>query len=152
MVSHVFSVCTPYSPPHQQYISTEDLAKGPLPQFGYQLQLASGEVEKFINDEQSIRQFCKGMFGGRGPKGESLIIPEKGLIAENLPLCGESKLLSGEVSSDISIHFPSALRQIRGYCTDQTRCSTTMSRSITATASIALVSTMICKGVDTASY
>jgi len=97
LVSHVFSVCTPYTAPHNQYISTEDLVKGPLPQFAYQMHLASGEVEKSVKDEQSIRQFLKGMYGGRGPNGELAFVPEKGVIPENLPTIGESRILNGRV-------------------------------------------------------
>ncbi|KAF1847363.1 alpha/beta-hydrolase [Cucurbitaria berberidis CBS 394.84] len=97
LVSHVFSVCTPYSPPHDEYFSVEDLVKGPLPQFAYQLHLASGEVEKTVKDEQSIRQFLKALYGGRGPNGELAFDPEKGVLAENLPTIGESRLLNGKV-------------------------------------------------------
>ncbi|CAI6337334.1 unnamed protein product [Periconia digitata] len=97
LISHVFSVCTPYSAPSKQYISTEDLARGPLPQFGYQIQLASGEVEKFIKDEPSIRQFLKGIYGAKGANGEHLMIPEQGIIPETLPLVGDSRLLNGKM-------------------------------------------------------
>ena len=40
LVTHVFSICTPYSAPSEKYFSTEDLVKGPIPQFAYQLHLA----------------------------------------------------------------------------------------------------------------
>ncbi|CAN9314431.1 unnamed protein product [Alternaria alternata] len=96
LVSHVFSVCTPYTAPHDKYMSTEDLANGPLPQFAYQIHLASGEVEKIVKDEQSIRQFLKGMYGAKGPKGEIAFDPEKGVLGENLPSIGESKVLNGK--------------------------------------------------------
>jgi hypothetical protein len=81
-------------------MSIEDLVKGPLPQFGYQLHLASGEVEKSVNDEQSIRQFLSGMYGGRGPNGELVFDPAKGVLVENLPLIGESSLVNGTVRDD----------------------------------------------------
>lgn len=97
LVTHVFSVCTPYTPPHRQYFSTEDLVKSELPQFAYQLHLASGEVEKAINDEQSIRQFLKGIYGGRGPTDEYAFDPQRGVLTENLPLIGDSRLLHGEI-------------------------------------------------------
>ena len=87
----------PYTAPHKEYFSTEDLVKGPLPQFAYQLHLASGEVEKSVKDEQSIRQFLKGMYGARGPNGELAFDPEKGVLAENLPTIGESRILNGKV-------------------------------------------------------
>lgn len=102
LVSHLFSVCTPYTAPHKEYFSTEDLVKGQLPQFAYQLHLASGEVENSVKDEQSIRQFLKGMYGARGPKGELAFEPEKGVLAEHLPAIGESKILNGKVSGIIS--------------------------------------------------
>jgi len=101
LVTHVFSVCTPYTPPRKEYISTEDLVKTQLPQFAYQLHLASGEVEKFVNDEQSIRQFLKGMYGGRGPNGEIAFDPCKGILEENLPTIGDSRLLDGKVRSKL---------------------------------------------------
>ncbi|KAJ4315602.1 hypothetical protein N0V94_005857 [Neodidymelliopsis sp. IMI 364377] len=97
LVSHVFSVCTPYTAPNEKYFSTEQLVKGPLPQFAYQLHLASGEVEKSVDDEKSIRQFLRGLYGARGPNGELAFDPEKGIIAENLEKVGESKVLNGEV-------------------------------------------------------
>jgi len=74
---------------------------GPVPQFGYQLHLASGEVEKHINSKESIRQFLHGMYGARGPKGETTFIPEKGVIFENLPKTGKSRLMSDKVCSRI---------------------------------------------------
>jgi hypothetical protein len=96
LITHVFSVCTPYTAPHKVYFSTEDLVKGQLPQFGYQLHLASGEVEKSVKDEQSIRQFL------RGPNSELVFDPEKGILAENLPIIGESRILNGKVSGTSS--------------------------------------------------
>lgn len=97
LVTHVFSICTPYTAPRKEFISTEDLASI-VPQFGYQLHLASGEVEKSVKDEQSIRQFLKALYGGRGPNGEYGFDPRKGLLVENLPSIGDSPLLNGKVS------------------------------------------------------
>jgi soluble epoxide hydrolase/lipid-phosphate phosphatase len=101
LVTHVFSVCTPYIAPSKDPASIEDLVKGPLPPLAYQLHLASGEVEKFVKDEQSIRQLLQGMYDGRGPNGESVFVTEKGVQAENLSVVGESRLLSGKVSRDL---------------------------------------------------
>ncbi|KAF2735951.1 alpha/beta-hydrolase [Polyplosphaeria fusca] len=97
LISHVFAVCTPYTAPHKDYVSLEDLVAGFLPQFQYQIHLASGEVEKSVNSEATIRQFLKGLYGGRGPNGEAAFEPEKGVLAENLPKIGESKLMNGKV-------------------------------------------------------
>ncbi|KAF2180710.1 alpha/beta-hydrolase [Zopfia rhizophila CBS 207.26] len=96
LVSHIFSVCTPYTAPHREYHSLEEIAKGPLPQFAYQIHLASGEVEKSVNSKETIRQFLKGMYGGTGPNGEYVFDPEKGVLAENLLKVGDSKILNGK--------------------------------------------------------
>jgi pimeloyl-ACP methyl ester carboxylesterase len=96
LVTHVFSVCTPYTPAQKQYSSLEDLVKGPLPQFGYQIHLASGEVEKIVNSEETIRQFLKGIYGASGPNREAIFDPVKGVIAEHLPKLGESRILNGK--------------------------------------------------------
>lgn len=98
LVTHVFSVCTPYTPAHKHYSSLEDLVKGPLPQFGYQIHLASGEVEKIVNSEETLRQFLKGIHGATGPNREAIFDPVKGVIAEHLPKVGESRILNGKVS------------------------------------------------------
>ncbi|OCK75699.1 alpha/beta-hydrolase [Lepidopterella palustris CBS 459.81] len=94
LVTHVFSVCTPYTEPQKHYYSTEDLVKGPLPQFGYQLQLAGVEVEAKIQSKEKIRQFLNGMYGGKGPNGELAFDPAKGLLFENLPKLGKGKFFS----------------------------------------------------------
>jgi len=94
LVSHVFSICTTYTAPHEQYRSTEELVNGPLPQFGYQLHLASPEVEAAIQTKERMRQFLNGTYGGKGPNGEVLFDPAKGVLFENLPKVGKSKLFS----------------------------------------------------------
>ena len=94
---YVDQAIAPYIAPRNKFMSTEDLVRGPLPQFAYQLHLASGEVEKSVKDEQSLRQFLKGVYGARGPNGELEFDPEKGLIIENLPKMVESRLIKGKV-------------------------------------------------------
>lgn len=37
------------------------------------------------------------MYGARGPNGELAFDPEKGVLAENLPKIGESRILNGKV-------------------------------------------------------
>ncbi|KAI5297534.1 hypothetical protein KEM56_004751, partial [Ascosphaera pollenicola] len=47
LVSHLFSICTPYMPVRTHFVDTEDIvAHHAGKSFGYQLQLQSGEVEK----------------------------------------------------------------------------------------------------------
>lgn len=98
------------------------MANGPLPQFGYQIQLASGEVEKVVNDETSIRQFLKAVYGARTPNGELAFDPYKGLIFEKLPYVGESKILNGKVSVMAVISF--LFQQNSMHCTSSRRTST----------------------------
>lgn len=97
LISHLFVICTPYDPPTKRYISTEDLVNGPLPQFGYQLHLASGEIEPRISDEKNIRQFLNGMYGGRGPNGEVMFSPRTGILFDNLSKVGKTPLMSDRV-------------------------------------------------------
>jgi len=98
LVTHVFSVCTPFLPPNKHYISLEAIVSGPLPQFGYQIHLSGPEVEAKIKTREQIRQFLNGMYGGRGPKGELLFSPEKGILFENLEKVGKTRLLSEKAS------------------------------------------------------
>jgi soluble epoxide hydrolase / lipid-phosphate phosphatase len=84
LISHVFSVCTPYDVPKETFRSTEDLVNGPAPQFGYQLHLASGEVEKKITSKAQLRQFLKGMYGAKSADGKQVFSPEKGVLFGSL--------------------------------------------------------------------
>ncbi|KAF1965577.1 alpha/beta-hydrolase [Bimuria novae-zelandiae CBS 107.79] len=97
LVTHLFAVCTPYMPPTERYLSIEDLTNKFLPEFGYQIQLASGEVEKHVKDERSIRQFLRSTYGGRTPSGEVGFEPRMGLNLQNYHSVGESKLMNDKV-------------------------------------------------------
>ena len=98
LISHLFSVCTPFVPPAKEYFSLEATVKYKLPQFAYQIQLASGEVEKVISSKEQIRLFLNAMYGGRGSNGEIGFAPTRGIIFENLPKLGSASLLSQSVS------------------------------------------------------
>jgi soluble epoxide hydrolase/lipid-phosphate phosphatase len=78
-------VCTPCTAPSKDFVSTEDRisSKAPCRNSLISFHLASDEAEKSVKDEQSIRQFLKGMYSGA----------EKGVQAENLSVIGESGLL-----------------------------------------------------------
>jgi hypothetical protein len=99
IISHVFSVCTAYSAPSKKYQALEDLVKGPVPQFAYQLHLASGEVEEKITSKDDIRQFLSGMYGGRGPDGQLIFNTYTGVLFENVPIVRSSPLMSQSVGS-----------------------------------------------------
>lgn len=96
-VTHLFSVCTPYWAPSKDYKPLEQLVKTRLPNFKYQLQLASGEIEKAISSKEQIKQFLNGLYGGRGPNGEVGFIPELGVLLQNLSKLKPTRLLSEKV-------------------------------------------------------
>lgn len=97
LVTHVFSICTPYTAPSSHYVSLEDLVKR-APQFGYQIHLASGDVEANINTPEKIREFLSGIYGGRSPAGKPCFNPRTGIVYESLPGTGKSPLFSDPVS------------------------------------------------------
>ena len=76
----------------------EELVETKLPNFRYQLQLASGEVEKAIISREQIRQLLNGLYGGRGPNGEVGFTTQQGLLVQNMPKLGPSPLVSERVS------------------------------------------------------
>ena len=95
LVTHVIVVCTTYARPQKKYISIEQLiTSGGLPNLGYQLHLASPEVESRIRSEQDVRKFLHGMYGAIGPNGETIFSPEKGVLFENLDKIGKTRLLT----------------------------------------------------------
>lgn len=97
LVTHLFSVCTPYPVPSKEFKPLEELVKTRLPNFTYQLQLASGEIEKHISSKEQIKQLLNGLYGGRGPNGEVGFIPIQGVLLENLPKLSHTRLLSEKV-------------------------------------------------------
>jgi len=97
LVSHIFAVCTPYQKPSDIFISTEDLVRGPLPQFGYQLHLASGEVESAITSREDISQFLNGMYGGKVPDRKYFLSPTKGVDLSLIGKVGKSPLFTDDV-------------------------------------------------------
>jgi hypothetical protein len=90
-------VCTPYNAPHKKYISTEDLVNGPMPQFGYQLHLASGEIEKRVTTKEDMSAFIRGVYGARTLGKEVLFSPTKGILLDKLHGLGPTRLMSDKV-------------------------------------------------------
>ena len=70
---------------------------GPLPQFGYQSQLAGGEVEKAIDSGPKIRQFLNALYGGAGADGERGFNTRDGVVFDKLDKLKKTPLLSDEV-------------------------------------------------------
>jgi soluble epoxide hydrolase / lipid-phosphate phosphatase len=98
LVSHLFSVCTPYMAPNKgPYIPLETIVEKYIPTFGYQIQLASGEVEKRVNTEEQVAGFIRGIYNGRGPNGEMGFTIKEGCLYDNLLKIGPSPILSHEV-------------------------------------------------------
>lgn len=97
LVTHIFSVCTPYQPPTKAFVSLDETISR-LPQFGYQGHLAGPEVEAAVTTEQQIRQFLNGLYGARTHDRRTLLSPEKGIMLDTLPALGKTVLLTDEVS------------------------------------------------------
>lgn len=97
LVTAVIAICTPYTRPNPENVNLADMVATTLPNFAYQLQLASGEVEKNIGmDKAKIKQFLNSLYGARSPTGELGFVVTKGAIFENLPKLTKTKLLSEE--------------------------------------------------------
>ena len=99
LVSHLISVCTPYAPPRDgPFIPLETIVEKKLPQFRYQLHLASGDVETIVDSKETMESFMKGMYGGSTATGGRMFDVYKGLLKENLANIGSPPLMSSEVS------------------------------------------------------
>ncbi|OAX84297.1 hypothetical protein ACJ72_01339 [Emergomyces africanus] len=95
-VTHLFSICTPYTPPLSQYLPIETIVKTKVPYFGYQLQFASGELKEVINSKKDIRQFLLSMYGGRTLSGETGFDVFKGVLLDKFQHLERSKVISEE--------------------------------------------------------
>ncbi|KAF3384994.1 Bifunctional epoxide hydrolase 2 [Penicillium rolfsii] len=96
LISHLFTVCVPYARPTPTYVSLEDLVKNAAPNLMYQLQFASGDLEKEIRSKSDIKQFLSALYGGRTEKGEVGCDVNKGVLLDKLPALKPSRLLSEE--------------------------------------------------------
>ncbi|CAK4032411.1 related to epoxide hydrolase [Lecanosticta acicola] len=83
LITHIFSVCTPFTPPVEAFIGTRELVRsGKVPQFGYQLQFGSeeGVVERAVDgDEGRMRKFLNGLYGGKTEGGKKFMDPRTGV-------------------------------------------------------------------------
>ncbi|KAF2150701.1 epoxide hydrolase [Myriangium duriaei CBS 260.36] len=96
LISHIFTVCTPYAKPSDVFYPTEALVKGPYPQFGYQLQLGGPDVESSIQTKDDIEQFLHGIYAGKVPAGKVFMTPEKGVDLSLIGSVQKSPLLEDE--------------------------------------------------------
>lgn len=98
-MTHLFSVCTPYSPPsNRAFIPIEDLVATYLPNFGYQLQFKSEEVEKQVRTKQDIRSFLLAAYNAKTTSGELAINVRKGLLFDKFGDLQMSPFVTEEVS------------------------------------------------------
>ena len=93
-VTHIFTVCTPYTPPSKDFVSIETIVKtGRLPNFTYQLHLASGEIEETVKSREQIKAFLNCLYGGSGPNGERGFYVQEGVRFDELPNLRPTKLV-----------------------------------------------------------
>jgi pimeloyl-ACP methyl ester carboxylesterase len=78
-------------PPHSTYVPASA-----LPNFKYQIHLASGEVEKVVAGEKKIREFLNGMYGGKTVSKRPMFSVAHGVYFDELEGIGPSPLLSKE--------------------------------------------------------
>jgi pimeloyl-ACP methyl ester carboxylesterase len=97
LVSHVFTVCTPYAPPRAQYYDLDATVQA-LPVFGYQKHLAGPDVEAGVTSRAELRGFFNALFGGRTPEGEYGFDPYTGVRLDLLLKLQKTPILSEEVS------------------------------------------------------
>lgn len=109
LVKALFSVCVPYDPPKPVYVPLAQLVAKKLPNFGYQMHFASGEIEEVVQGKEMIRGFLNAMYGARALGGDAYVEgseKRKGETAFNangkvkldlLSRMGKSRLLSDEV-------------------------------------------------------
>lgn len=107
LVSHVFSVCTPYMPVQDDYVPLSQLVTK-LPNFGYQLQFGSADqkVEKVVKGEVAMRKFLAGMYGGKPSTDTPVMTPEHGVDLKVITdgEVGPSPLLNEEVCCSDPVH------------------------------------------------
>lgn len=101
LVSHLFTVCVPFAPPRADFTPLEDLVRTVTPNFAYQLQFASGDLENVIRSKDEIEQVLCGMYGGRTEDGKVGFDVGKGVLLDHLGKLKPSKLVSKEVSMSL---------------------------------------------------
>lgn len=77
-------------------IPLEEMVRTVAPHFRYQLQFASGDLEKVIRSKDEIKQFLSALYGGRTPQGEFGFDAEQGVLLDRVPRLKRSRLLSEE--------------------------------------------------------
>ncbi|KAI1322812.1 Alpha/Beta hydrolase protein [Xylariaceae sp. FL0255] len=113
LIHSVFSICVPYAPPSPVKFTLEQLVER-LPNFKYQLQLASGTAEEIVAKKpERLRAFINGMYGGTTPSGDRVFSTDNGVEESNIDSIGQSPLIAEEMIDfyvqEYSRHLPVAL-------------------------------------------
>lgn len=77
-------------------IPLEEMVRTVAPHFRYQIQFASGDLEKVIRSKAELKQLLCALYGGRTPQGEFGFDAEKGVLLDKVPYLKPSRLLSEE--------------------------------------------------------
>jgi hypothetical protein len=77
----------------EKEVQLEDLVRTAAPHFAYQLQFASGELEKVIKSDDEIRQFLLALYGGRNEDGQVGFDAHHGVLVDRLGGLRKSRLL-----------------------------------------------------------
>ncbi|KAI5297073.1 hypothetical protein KEM55_005176 [Ascosphaera atra] len=96
LVSHVFTVATPYFAPTEHYVDVADLVERD-PRFKslrYQLQFRSGVVEKVVQTEGDLKKFLNAMLGGKTWNEEFGFTAQEGLLVHTFKDTKRSPLVS----------------------------------------------------------
>lgn len=97
LVTHLISVCTPYSKPAKHYVTLEEYFKqGKVTNFGYQLKLRDGQVDG-ITSKHQIKQFLNAVYSGDGQEGARVFSNQHGFDLETISNLKPTKLVSDAV-------------------------------------------------------
>ncbi|KAL8948506.1 MAG: hypothetical protein Q9222_005309 [Ikaeria aurantiellina] len=129
LVTHIFSVCTSYTPPSKKYSPIEDIVgSGRVPNFGYQIQLASGRLNDTIQSKEQIKQLLNSLYGGTTPGGSPGFNVRDGIHLDKLPHLSRTKLMSEEMLDFYADQY--ARNGIHGTSTKDEALPPGMSRSM----------------------
>ncbi|KAL3431982.1 Alpha/Beta hydrolase protein [Aspergillus tetrazonus] len=96
LITHLFTVCVPYSPPYKRYMTLEDMVSKVAPHLGYQLHFVSGEIEEAVKSKEDHKQFLISLYGGKTQEKEPAFDVHKGVDLEKMRSVKMSWLLEEE--------------------------------------------------------
>ncbi|KAF7504089.1 hypothetical protein GJ744_002854 [Endocarpon pusillum] len=97
LVTHVFSICTPYFAPQPTYTPLKLLTRTTIPNFSYQHEFSSGAIEESIQTHSQIKSFLNAFYGGKPADPAKVAFnPNAGFDLAGLEKFGQSRLLSQE--------------------------------------------------------